>query len=186
MKVDLVIIDKLPTLCYHIRRPKTKHMKTFTTILLTVFCLFTSRATAQTGSIRSLLEKNGFEWQSSLAQPSDFDNESDLGAQTEVTKLKREEDEKVTTTGVLSLIDTLNFTPLSLKESLQYREDTYIPDIIDVYHERTVVFFGSSVQVRGKTYYPILRWQEGSKKGIVTMTDNPFCCKEEVDIVVKH
>ncbi len=162
-------------------------MKTFTTFLLAVLCLFSSHAFGQKGSIQKLLEKNGYKWNASeIAEPSDFDNESDLGVETEVTKLKREEDETITTTSVLNLINKLNFTPLSLKESLQHRERTYVPDILDAYYGKTVVFLGSSIQFRGKTYYPVLRCQKGSKKGVVEMTDNPFCRKEAVDIVVKH
>lgn len=163
-------------------------MKTYViTTLLAVLCLFSSRAFGQKGSIQKLLEENGYKWDGSeIAEPSDFDSETDLGTETEVTKLKREEDEMVTTTNVVNLINNLNFTPLSLKESLQHRERTYVPDILDVYYGRTVVFLGSSIQVRGKTYYPVLRCQKGSKKGVITMTNDPFCSKEEVDIVVKH
>ena len=157
------------------------------TTLLAVFCLFSSHAFGQKGSIQKLLEQNGYKWNASeIADPSDFDNEGDLGAETEVRKLTREEGEVVTMTTVVNLISGRNLTALSLKESLQHRKRTYVPDIMDVYYGKTVVFLGSSVKVKGKTYYPILRCQKGSKKGVVEMTDNPFCQKEAVDIVVKY
>ncbi len=159
-------------------------MRTLTTLLLAVFCLFSSHAIAQKGSIQKLLEKNGFEWKSGVAKPSDFDKEKGLDGKTEVTKLSFGPGEKkTTTTNVLNSVKSLNFTPLGFKEALQFRDPAN--ELYAGMHKgKTTVFLGSSVRVGKKTYYPTLYWDKETEKGTIVMTDDPFCC--EINIVVKR
>lgn len=162
-------------------------MKTLKTILLlAVFCLFSSRTFGQKGSIEKLLEKNDFEWQeSALAHPDDFDKENELGEGVEMMRLAYGRGKQATTTDiVLNSIKQLHFTPANLKEALQFR-DTRNELYAGMYYGKKTVFLGSSIRIGTKVYYPILHWQEKTKKGVITMTDDPFCC-EDVNIVVKR
>lgn len=162
-------------------------MKTFfTTLLLAVFCLLSSnQVSAQKNSIRVLLAKNGFSWDTDIVSPSYFDKEKDLNGTTAVTKLGFKPGEKTTTTAnVLNAITNLDYQPMSLKEALQFR-DPINGFYAGMYVGKTTVFLGSSFQIRGKTYFPVLRWDEKTKKGSIKMTADPFCC-EETNIVVKR
>ncbi len=160
-------------------------MKTLTTYLLAVFCLFSSHALAQKGSIQKLLEKNGFEWKSKLAQPSDFDNEKGLDVETEGEKLTfNPEGSAVTPTFALNLVKKLNYTPMSFKESLQLR-DPQSGIYRGMRSGNTTVFLASGVSVGTKTYYPTLYWDIETDKGTIVLTENPFCCTE-INIVVKR
>lgn len=160
-------------------------MKTLTTFLLAVLCLFSSHTFAQKGSIEKLLKKNDFEWKSGFVSPEDFDNEKGLNTETEGEYLTFDpEGSMVTPTFALSLVKKFNFTPMSLKEALQFRnpQDRHYAGM---YSGKTTVFLGSSILVGEKAYYPILLWPKEASKGMILMTADPFCCTE-VNIVVKN